>query len=124
MAHISEKEAGCHQRDSSPNIQTPRSGKSKLEPVTMSKLMEAFTTCDDTHREVVTYGCTVCYVLICDDCYLKQRSIGYRCSSKGRYNLGNHRRSMYDYPPFCYLKLFCFALFLPFLPSLTHRSQI
>ena len=55
----------------------------KATPVKMSELTECFTVCDETHSIAVTYGCTVCYFLVCTECLRDQQSIKQQCHCKG-----------------------------------------
>jgi len=84
MASTTNEEAIHHLKDPPTGTDTLGSAEEISKPVTLSELTEAFTICYDRHHEALTYGCTVCCLLLCDECYQTQRPIGDRCSTKGK----------------------------------------
>jgi len=83
MAFTTNDEATHHPKDPPTGTNTIGSADKKSKPATLSELTKAFTFCNGTHHEALTYGCAVCCLLLCDECYETQRSIGDHCASKG-----------------------------------------
>lgn len=64
-------EISCHQK--CPSVYTEKS-------VLLGK-------CHDTHSEILTYGCTVCYLLICTECLRNPQSLKQLCYCNGEYEV-------------------------------------
>jgi len=100
MSQTFKEETRSGEKTPSAGTEAVGSKQENPVPATISLLTEAFTTCGDVHREVLTYGCTVCNLLVCDECFLKQRSTSYHCFRKGQYYSRRPRPLLSGHTPF------------------------
>ena len=55
-----------------------------------SQLTKVFNICEDAHDGVLAYGCSFCYLLICEDCSIEREP---SCYSDGEQNSTNYSLS-------------------------------